>query len=377
MKGAKMIPALALCLAVGQTVEAAVDGPYSDGYLDDIPTPTATNWGPITLQVPQFDSSLGTLTNVTIEYELLVEGEIGVENVDPVGRNATATLAADSTLDLSGLTLGDLMLSFTNSIDIALDPFDGVSDFDGPSGENLVDLGGEDSTTVATSAAADLLAFTGNGTIGFDAVAVGNSSATGPGNYDTRIRTRAGALLTVTYTYTPIPTTVACGVNLRTSGNDAVTISVNGGESCADIGFTKQYSCTGDLALEAVASNLPATCNIAPPLPGSDFDVTCVGDPTVAPGGSVTFAFDGDLSGTEGTCTTTVTNLSCVTATTSQVIVGAGCADAINIDNPDPGDPGEETPPVENVPTMSQWGLVLLAGLLALFGAGGIRGRRD
>ena len=177
-------------------------------YSDTIAT-TSTNWGPTPLSVNQFDSSLGTLTQVGLFFSANVDGTAKAESLDAAPALVTLDIFADVVLDLSSLaSVADFL--FTNvgdSTSVNLGAHDGSVDFAGASGVGPIDLSGTDSGSQLITDAGDLGLFTGLGTISFNAFADGNSTGSGAGNLITQFATNAGADLRVEYTYDTIPTT--------------------------------------------------------------------------------------------------------------------------------------------------------------------------
>jgi hypothetical protein len=176
-------------------------------FTDTIAT-QSTNWGPQSLTVDQFDSSLGTLTAVQIIFSGDVDGTARTENLDADAAVVTATLSADLSLDLSSLTTPDiLLLGVGDSSTHNFAAHDGTIDFGGTSGATVA-LSGTDSDSLITTDIADLAMFTGLSTISFSADAVGVSSATGAGNITSNFATNAGAGIEVIYTFDTGTTTV-------------------------------------------------------------------------------------------------------------------------------------------------------------------------
>jgi len=171
-------------------------------HSDTIAT-TSTNWGATPLSVSQFDSNLGTLTQVGLFFSANVDGTANAESLDAAPALVTLDISANVNLDLSSLSsVADFL--FTNvgdSTSVNLSAFDGTIDFSGTSGVGPINLSGTDSDSRLITDAGDLGLFTGLGTISFDAFAFGNSTGSGAGNLITQFATNAGADLLVEYTY--------------------------------------------------------------------------------------------------------------------------------------------------------------------------------
>jgi hypothetical protein len=172
------------------------------------------------LSVPQFDSALGQLTGVTIEFAIAADGTLYFENTSPNAGEFTI-----KTFTPTDNTRGDLALSFQGSplasVDwnlqdtytVTLTAFDGGYDFAGTSGWSTVYLAESDSGSDYYDS--DLSAFIGNGTLDFDLVGNAISAISMPGTGMSMFRTLGGGSVTVTYDYVPEPATMALmGVGL-------------------------------------------------------------------------------------------------------------------------------------------------------------------
>ncbi|NOZ53830.1 MAG: choice-of-anchor E domain-containing protein [Gammaproteobacteria bacterium] len=178
-------------------------------FTDSIAT-TTTDWGPTALTVSQFDSSLGTLSQVELFFDTSVGGQASAESLNTGPATVTLNIFADISLDLNNLSVADVILTDVGDSSMQnLASFDGTIDFGGTSGVGPISLFGTDSGSRSTMNAADLALFTGLGTISFDAVANGASSGSGAGNLITQFATDAGADLRVRYTFDAVtPPTV-------------------------------------------------------------------------------------------------------------------------------------------------------------------------
>lgn len=183
------ILAAAALLGGSYTAQAAIIS-YSASIA-----PTATNWSSF-LSIPQFDSSLGTLSSVSLFYSGTVASDIRVESL--VNAPSTVTATANATLAFGAPIGGDLAIMASVSQDVSA--FDGVIDFGGTSG---VDFG---TVSASESALLTLLSgfagFIGGGTFDIGVSATGLSNAGGPGNFVSIVNTRASAAAQVTYEYT-------------------------------------------------------------------------------------------------------------------------------------------------------------------------------
>jgi len=153
--------------------------------------------------VQQFDPALGILTGISVTFQGNVQGSVGIESLDASPTLTTTTYGANITLlDYSNTPVVFLSPS-TNFLD-PLSAFDGVIDFAGTSGVLRGGIALSDSGGYAPALTpANLAAFVGNGTVAFDATAIGASIATGSGNVISQFLTSAGGSVTVCYDYQP------------------------------------------------------------------------------------------------------------------------------------------------------------------------------
>ncbi len=161
---------------------------------------SSTNWKKAT-NVPQFDPALGILTGITVTFQGGVQGSLGIESLDAAPALTTSTYGANITLrDYTASPVVALSPS-VNFTDL-LSAFDGTIDFAGTSGvfRGGIALSGNGGYAPALTPA-NLAAYVGNGTVPFNATAVGVSIVTGPGNVVSQILTSAGANVTVCYDY--------------------------------------------------------------------------------------------------------------------------------------------------------------------------------
>ncbi|TVQ64078.1 MAG: choice-of-anchor E domain-containing protein [Phycisphaerales bacterium] len=188
---------------------AASAQPATISYSETVPNQDS-NWTE-TLQLPQFDPSLGTLTGITLSIDGSFAGEFAFENasngelqvlnisrkwlisVEPVdGPTRAALLQIEDEW-----TRGPLVLA----------PFDGTFDFDGPSGNTDVFTGAASGSVSIF----DFSVYTGLDTVGFilDHDAPFAFDTIG-GSYGFGAFSTAGATLTVTYDYfIPAPGSLA------------------------------------------------------------------------------------------------------------------------------------------------------------------------
>jgi hypothetical protein len=183
---------------------------YSDGY-----GPAATNWAKV-LSLPQFDSSMGTLTSVRLTLGGSLDASFGYENKKDAAEAKSYLFDLQQSMSLSSLGLPSLAMSANRGssswVSLGTVPaFDGIVDYAGTSGATIQFGVLSDSAAYDYTAAADLAKFIGAGSILFDASGTGyvTMGMTG-GNNAMKSVSLAGATVTVDYTYTvPEPATLA------------------------------------------------------------------------------------------------------------------------------------------------------------------------
>lgn len=155
------------------------------------------------LSIQKFNSSLGTLKSVTVDFSTDVTGSAGFEhtgqgNIDvTVNLGAFITLGIDNELNLLGLT--PLTPSVAQTYTVG--SFDGAVDFNGTSGKTITGLVAADSSSKTFTDVSDLAKFIGAGNLDFLFTANATSNVMGSGNMASFITTLAGANISVTYNY--------------------------------------------------------------------------------------------------------------------------------------------------------------------------------
>ncbi len=155
-----------------------------------------------TLSVQKFDSSLGTLQSVKIEFTGDILGNAGFENRSPTPSQTTVNLTSEFSLQLNNQSLLALNPQYTSSYQVA--KYDGVTDYNGTSGKTLSNLTATQSGTQSFTDTTFLQSFIGTGNIDFLFSAIANSLVTGSGNMRSYIDTYAKAGIKVTYDYEEI-----------------------------------------------------------------------------------------------------------------------------------------------------------------------------
>ncbi|MBW4676893.1 MAG: choice-of-anchor E domain-containing protein [Desmonostoc geniculatum HA4340-LM1] len=154
------------------------------------------------LSVQKFDSSLGTLQGVTIEFTGDLLGNAGFENRSPTASQVTVNLASQFSLQLNNQSLLALNPQYTSSYQVA--KYDNITDYSGTSGKTLSNLTATQYATQSSTNTQFLQSFIGNGNVDFLFSAIANSLVTGSGNMRSYIDTYAKAGINVTYDYEEI-----------------------------------------------------------------------------------------------------------------------------------------------------------------------------
>lgn len=170
----------------------------SDSYSE------TTDWEYI-FQLPQFDDMGGTRTllSVDVTLEAMIGAHAMVENLENWEHEITMTIDAFVSLSF----LDEPLVAPTgvsNKQVFMAAPYDGMSDFDGPSGAGF-DLSGSDTASTSRSGPDDLSPWIGNGMVDLLGQATSLSTAAGPGNVLFVFDTFAAGKVTVTYEFVPTP----------------------------------------------------------------------------------------------------------------------------------------------------------------------------
>lgn len=178
---------------------------------------TPTDFGQ-PVSVPQFDPTLGTLTQVDITAEVQIEGSIEVENTS--GNAIAVTLNLSSVTSMTGPGFGPVeATATTQDVTADLAPFDGTIDFAGVSAATFSGLTGTGSASVAlVPGTDDLTPYIGTGTVDFPISTNTDFGGQGPGgNLAANFENQAAVELTVVYTYQA----PAIDIEKATNGEDA------------------------------------------------------------------------------------------------------------------------------------------------------------
>lgn len=172
-------------------------------YSASIPL-SLTDWSDV-VSIPRFDPALGTLNSIQFMVMAHIEGATFYENQETAPTDVSLTLSAELSL-MRPDTSAILTATPSTTVNETAGAFDGVLDFDGPSGSTFSNLFA-DVMQSATSPLplSDLALFTGVLPIDLPISASGNSFGSGPGNWIFGFSLSASADVEVTYEYTPIP----------------------------------------------------------------------------------------------------------------------------------------------------------------------------
>lgn len=157
--------------------------------------PTRTNWS-MTNAVPQFDPSLGTLTNVAVGIAVNVSTQFRVENRDTIAWLTEARADVIATGTVAGYSA---TATLTNSYATTLSAYDGVLDYGGTSGFTVTIVGSDSESAVPS----DFTPYIGTGTVPLIASATGVGFYDGSGDSRFIVNTFASALVTITYEFSP------------------------------------------------------------------------------------------------------------------------------------------------------------------------------
>ncbi|MCB0878611.1 MAG: choice-of-anchor E domain-containing protein [Thermoleophilia bacterium] len=157
-----------------------------------------TNWTHA-LQLPQFNVPGGTLTAVTVSWDLSITSDYRVESEDNEPQTVTLTLDnADAQLVIPGVTTAAASLP-AGGRTYSFTAWDGTTDYAGTSGAT----GGFGvGRAAAFGTASNPAAWTGAGTVSLPATAAALTHHNLSGNHDLKWTTVATASACVTYTYT-------------------------------------------------------------------------------------------------------------------------------------------------------------------------------
>lgn len=152
--------------------------------------------------IEQFNSSLGTLQSVTVDFTGNIQGDAGFENRSPNPAQITVTLGGNLSLALNNQSL--LTLNPQSVTNYQAAAYDNNNDFGGTSGQTILGLMASQSGIYTSTDSQLLQSFIGNGNVNFLFSGFANSIITGSGNISSFVDTLAQAKIQVTYDYEPV-----------------------------------------------------------------------------------------------------------------------------------------------------------------------------
>jgi hypothetical protein len=244
---------LAVIAAVLLSTALASAATFTETQTDSIP-PTDTNWvtppaPPDPLVFDQFDSTKGTLTQVTITFDSALTGSMAAENTSTSSTcDVTLNWGADVTLDTTDGVLTSMLGQTENPPTLSI--FDGTLDFGGTSGVTIGNLNQTDSQQAVITGAA-MAPFIGGGSVTLDAAATGTSTASGCGVVVFQFITQAAVDVNVEYTFEANP---AIDIEKATNGEDADTPTGPAIPVGDPVVWTYVVTNTGDVPLTQVTT---------------------------------------------------------------------------------------------------------------------------
>lgn len=153
--------------------------------------------------LPQFDTSLGTLTKVDVTVTADTDTQQKVENKDETPHTMTSAVTVELDVQRTdGSSVTAVSIPTANE-SFAASAFDGTLDYGGTSGKTFDVQTGHESKALSFNAEGDLMMFRGTGTYDFPVLAKALWNCSGSGNAACEVDTYASASITVSYTYTP------------------------------------------------------------------------------------------------------------------------------------------------------------------------------
>jgi hypothetical protein len=164
----------------------------------------STSFAPInilnqSIGIEQFNSSLGTLQSVTIDFTGDIQGDAGFENRSQNPAQIKVSLGSNLSLSVNNQSL--LTLTPQNISTYQTTAYDGINDFGGTSGQTISGLMTSQSGNFASTDSQFLQSFIGAGNVNFMFSALANSVVGGSGKMSSFVDTWAKANVRVTYEY--------------------------------------------------------------------------------------------------------------------------------------------------------------------------------
>jgi hypothetical protein len=152
------------------------------------------------LSIQKFDSALGTLKSVKIDFLGSLKGDAGFESRNPQPSTVTVDLSGLLKLELPDATsLFEVTPQQNYTYDVAM--YDGKVDFGGTSGKTMEGLVATIADTKTYTDSNALNSFTGLDDLEFLFTAKAESTVTGSGNIASFVTTYASASVRVAYEY--------------------------------------------------------------------------------------------------------------------------------------------------------------------------------
>lgn len=160
---------------------------------------TSADWSR-TLRFAQFDPTLGTLQDVRVGIAATVDGAVSVESLEATPSTVGAALSGLVSVTGAG---GAFNASETvvASGSASLSAFDGVTDYLGNSGTVLAVSQAGTTDAIYQQGNAGLAPFIGTGSIDLTASAAVRAGIAGPGSFEIRAASSAGAVVSLQYDY--------------------------------------------------------------------------------------------------------------------------------------------------------------------------------
>lgn len=150
-------------------------------------------------QVPQFDSSLGTLQSVEVRFNGSITSEIRVENTSTLS-SSSITGTVGGTMSLSGPGVNMSLNLSQNAGTATAGVYDGTLDYGGDSG---LSFGSKTASGSNSQTASSLSGYIGTGFVTFTTTGTASSTASGGGNLVVSINSTGASTITVIYRYIP------------------------------------------------------------------------------------------------------------------------------------------------------------------------------
>ena len=168
----------------------------------------STDWNS-SIVVPKFNNPLVRLDKVQIKFHGIDKGSVRIENQDegiaqPYSVNIAYSLLLGDAAGNPLLLIHPMAYAKSGSLPV----YDGTTDFGGTSGFSVLDLQSEDTGTATLTAAGDVAAFVGTGSLGLPVNAMADAQIIASANVAKSVRNQSAADVQVVYTYSYTPAKV-------------------------------------------------------------------------------------------------------------------------------------------------------------------------